>query len=171
VKLRTWLLKKGCQPQIDAVVRNVDKRNALSGITNYSGQAYDIRFIGDAKSSYSEEVIFESDIEEEALKRHMKWGKEEEFWRFEYNYRSSVASAIHRKMKILCQIPGADKTPEKRTEGEKWALRDLEHRRWNAYMRSEGFTYAEKRNNLAKTHHCLVPFDELSLEEQEKDDD
>ena len=74
-------------------------------------------------------------------------------------------------MKILCKIPGADKEPHERTEEEKWELRELEHRRWNAYMRLEGFTYAKKRNNLAKTHHCLVPFDELSLEEQEKDDD
>ena len=47
----------------------------------------------------------------------------------------------------------------------------MEHRRWNAYMRSEGFTYAEKRNNLAKTHNCLVTYDDLSLEEKAKDDD
>ena len=171
VKLRTWFLKRGEKPRIDAVVNNTDKKIALSGITNYSGQEYDINFIGDIKTSYSEEVIFHSDIEKEALSRHLKWGKEEDFWRFEYNYRSSVAAAIHRKMKKLCGIAGVDKEPCDRTEEELVGLRVLEHQRWNAYMRSEGFTYAPKRNNLAKTHHCLVPFGELSLEEQKKDDD
>lgn len=171
VKLRSWFLKSGNFPKMDVVVRNADKKKALQGIKNYSGQEYKIHFIGDTTSSYSEEVIFESDIEKEALERHMKWGKEEEFWRFEYNYRSSIASAIHRKMKVLCRIPGIEKIPEERTDSEKRIIRELEHRRWNAYMRSEGFSYAEKRNNLAKTHHCLVPFDELSLKEQEKDDD
>ena len=171
VKLRTWFLKRGEMPRIDAVVNNTDKKEALEGITNYSGQEYNIHFIGDTDTSYSEEVIFHSDIEKQALERHLKWGKEEEFWRFEYNYRSSVASAIHKKMKDLCEIPGVEKNPNDRTDEERRNLRILEHQRWNAYMRSEGFTYAEKRNNLAKTHHCLVPFDELPLKEQEKDDD
>lgn len=170
-KMRSWLLKRGQFPKIDAIVKNADKKKALEGVTNYSGQEYEIDFIGDTVTSYSEEVIFESDIEMEALKRHLKWGKEEEFWKFEYNYRSSVASAIHKKMKTLCKIPGIEKEPSERTDTERRNLRVLEHRRWNAYMRSEGFTYAEKRNNLAKTHHCLVPFDELPLKEQEKDDD
>lgn len=171
VKLRSWLLKNGHTPRIDAVVRNSDKKEALSGITNFSGQEYDIHFIGDIDSSHSEKVIFESDIEMAALERHLRWGEEEAFWKYEYNYRSSIASAIHKKMKIGCKIPGIEKELEQRSEQEKWALRELEHRRWNAYMRSEGFVYAKERNNLAKTHHCLVPFDELSLKEQEKDDD
>ena len=101
----------------------------------------------------------------------MKWGEEEQFWKYEYNYRSSIASAIHRKMKILCKMSGIEKPIEQRTEEEIWALRELEHRRWNAYIRSEGYTYAEERNNLAKTHHCLIPFYDLPLKEQKKDDD
>lgn len=171
VKLRSWFEKEGVNPQIDALVRDTDKVNALKGITNYSGQEYNINFIGDLKNSYSERVILESDVEEVALERHMKWGEEEAFWKYEYNFRSSIASAIHRKMKILCKIPGADQSPEEREDDAKWALRILEHRRWNAYMRTEGYVYAEKRNNIAKTHHCLVKFADLSLKEQEKDDD
>ncbi|MEE1086666.1 MAG: hypothetical protein U0L05_05810 [Schaedlerella sp.] len=171
VNLRTLLEKKGMDARIDAVVYNVDKKEALSGITNYSGQPYKINFIGDIRSSYSEDVILVSEIEAIALARHLKWGQEEEFWKYEYNYRSSVASAIHRKLKIECGISGADKPVGERTEEELWALRELEHRRWNAYIRSEGFTYAPVRNNLAKTHHCLVAFDKLSQKDQEKDDD
>ena len=79
-------------------------------------------------------------------------------------------------MKSLCNIPGIDKAPSERTEEELWAIRRLEHCRWNAYMRSEGYSYGgtverEGRNDLAKLHNCLVPFDELPLSEQEKDDD
>lgn len=176
VKLRTIFERMGYSPVIQAVVYNSDKKEALTGITNFKGQSYDVDFIGDMNSSYSEAVILDSDVEEEALKRHLMWGQEDEFWRFDYNYKSSVASAIHRKMKLLCGVPGADKAPADRTEPELWNLRILEHCRWNAYMRSEGYVYGgtvEKsgRNDLAKKHNCLVPFDELPLKEQEKDDD
>ncbi len=171
VRIRSWLAKYDIWPVIDAIVYNTDKKRALQGIRNYSGQEYDIHFIGDLESSYSEKVILESDVEAEALQRHMKWGEEDQFWKYEYNYRSSMASAIHKKMKILCKIPGADKPVEERTPEEREGLRVLEHNRWNAYMRSEGYTYDEVRNNLAKTHHCLVEFEKLSLKEQMKDDD
>ena len=171
VNLRSWFEKEGMHPQIDAIVFDTEKKKALEGITNYSGQEYKIRFVGDIETSYSEEVILDSDVEEAALERHKKWGEEEAFWKFEYNYRSSVASAIHHKMKILCGIPGADKSPEEREEKDRQALRILEHRRWNAYMRTEGFSYASTRNNLAKTHPCLVEFEELSEKEKAKDDD
>lgn len=79
-------------------------------------------------------------------------------------------------MKILCKITGAEKAAAERTEQERSELRRLEHRRWNAYMRSEGYVYGgtvEKsgRNDLAKTHNCIVPFDALPIVEQKKDDD
>jgi len=176
VKLRAIFERMKYTPVIQAVVYNSEKKDALTDIKNFKGTPYNIEFIGDMKSSYSEEVILDSDVEEEALKRHMKWGDESEFWRYDYNYKSSIASAIHRKMKILCEIPGIEKEPKDRTEKELWNLRILEHCRWNAYMRSEGYCYGgtvEKsgRNDLAKMHNCLVPFNELPLKEQEKDDD
>ncbi len=175
VKLRAVFERKGYKPVIQAVVSNSDKKEALSGITNFKGQSYAIDFIGDTNSSYSRNVILGSDIEEEAKKRHMLWGSENEFWQYNYNYKSSIASAIHKQMKIFCGMPGVEKDPKDRDEKELWALRVLEHRRWNAYMRSEGYVYGgtvEKsgRNDLAKMHNCLVPFSELPLKEQEKDD-
>lgn len=171
VQLRSWFERQGLHPVIDAIVSDTDKKNALTGVKNRSGQKYDINFIGDIENSFSEKVILEQDVEAKALERHMKWGKKEDFWKYEYNYRSSIASAIHRKMKIECGIAGADVEPSKREETAKWALRDLEHRRWNAYMRTEGYTLAETRNNMAKTHTCLIPFEDLSEEEKQKDDD
>ena len=94
----------------------------------------------------------------------------ESFWRYDYNYRSSVASVIHSKMKKECNIPGSTKSISERTDAEKRFFRELEHKRWNAYVRSDGFVYAPIRDKLAKTHNLLVPFDKLTYEEQIKDD-
>ena len=141
VKLRAEFERMGHKPIIQALVCNSDKKEALSGVTNFKGQEYAIDFIGDMNSSYSREVILGSDIEEEAKKRHMLWGSEKEFWQYNYNYKSSIASAIHKKMKILCGMPGIEQDPKDRSEKDLWALRVLEHRRWNAYMRSEGYVF------------------------------
>lgn len=171
VKLRALYERLGVSPAIQAVVYNSDKRKSLVGVKNFKGQEYAIDFIGDWESCYTEKVILNSKLEEVALQRHLKWGDERDFWQFDYNRKSSVASAIHREMKRLCHIPGIEKEPTLRTPEEREAIRVLEHCRWNAYMRSEGYVYGEKRNDLAQTHNCLVPFKELSLKEQEKDDD
>ena len=171
IKLRMLFEQIGIKPRIHAVVESSDRKKALEGITNYSGQAYDVEYVGATNEMYSYDNIINSDLEREALNRHLCWGEEPEFWKFEYNYRSSMASALHKRMKKACGIPGISKKPSERTEEEKQALRLMEHRRWNAYMRSQGYVYNEKRNNLAKTHHCLVTFDLLSQKDKEKDDD
>lgn len=176
MKLRSILSRNGCYPHIQAVVYNSDKAEALKGVTNFRNIKYDIDFIGDLNSSYDEKVILHLDMEEEALSRHMRWGSETSFWQYDYNYKSSVASTIHRKMKKLCGIPGIEKSPQDRDAGELQAIRVLEHNRWNAYMRSEGYVYGgttepKGRNDIAKTHNCLVPFAQLPPKEQIKDDD
>ncbi len=176
VKLRAMFIRQGYNPKIQAVIYDNDIKEALAGVRNYNNQEYNIDFIGDIESSYTEKVILGSDLEHIALERHLKWGAEEKFWQYDYNYKSSIASAIHKKMKLLCGITGIDKALENRSDEEKVALRVLEHRRWNAYMRSEGYVYSgsiEKasRNDLAKQHNCLVAFDKLPLKEQKKDDD
>ncbi len=222
VKLRTLFAQKGWMPKIQAVIYDSERKQALAGITNYKGQPYAIDFIGDMKASYNCSTIMKSDLEEQALARHMKWvikafeekkqalerkmaqvqqsqqekqtleteleqlqqqfqqekiEAENAFWQYDYNYSSSVASAIHYKAKCDCEIPGILQNPNDRTEEARWALRRIEHRRWNAYMRTEGYISSghshdpSTRNVLAKKHHCLAPFDKLPLSEQEKDDD
>ena len=80
-------------------------------LCNHRKQGYDISFVGDIESAYSRDAVLFSELEKVALARHMKWGAEEEFWRIEYCYRSSIASAIHKKYKLYCGVPGAEKSP------------------------------------------------------------
>ena len=135
VNLRMYFERMKIRPVIQAVVYSSQQKRALEGITNYRGQAYGIEFVGDVESSYTEKVVIDSELESAALKRHLKWGKEEEFWTYEYNYRSSTASAIHMKARVECGIPGADKAEDDLTVEERDVIEKLEHRRWNAYMR------------------------------------
>jgi len=180
MKLRMLYKRKGIEPVIQAVIYQTEKKNILGGIRNYKKQEYNIDFVGDMRTTFSEQVIMNSELEEKALARHTKWGNTKEaidaFWQYSYNYKSSVASAIHYKMKLLCRVPGADQKPDDREESARVALRVLEHCRWNAYMRSEGYVYSgsddpSTRDDLAKKHPCLIPFSRLSPEEQRKDDD
>lgn len=175
VNLRVCFERMGIQPTIQAIVYNDQQKKALSGIENFKKQPYDIEFIGDIQSSYSEDVILDSDLEENALQRHLKYNNNpEEFWSYEYNYRSSMASAIHMKARIKCGIPGAGKREEELTGEEKHIIEVLEHRRWNAYMRAEGYIYSgsedpASRNDLGKMHHNLVAFASLTEEDKRKD--
>ena len=174
INLRMNFERMGIAPVIQAIVYNSQQKRALTGLKNFRGQDYRIDFIGDIESSYTEEVIIDSELEEDALRRHLKWGKEDEFWTYEYCYRSSMASAIHMKARIKCGILGADKCESELTDGERRNIEILEHRRWNAYMRAEGYVHSgsrdkASRNDLGKMHHDLVPFNELTEEEKRKD--
>ncbi|MBE6960792.1 MAG: hypothetical protein E7448_08770 [Ruminococcaceae bacterium] len=169
VKLRMYFERLRIHPVIQAIVYNSQQKKALEGIKNYRGQDYDIQFIGDIEEAFTEAVIMGSELEEDALRSHMKWGSEEEFWAYEYNYRSSIASAIHRVARVQCHIPGAGKREAELTVEERDIIEDLEHRRWNAYMRAEGYIYSgskdkSSRNDLAKMHNDLVDFGSLSDE-------
>ena len=174
VRLRMYFERLHIHPVIQAIVYNTQQKEALAGICNCRGQAYDIQFVGDLESIYTERMILNSELESKALERHLKHGKEETFWTYEYNYRSSMATAIHREARIFCGIPGAHKTEEALTLEERDIIEPLEHRRWNAYMRSEGFVYSgskeeSSRNDLGKMHNDLVHFEDLSEEERRKD--
>jgi len=173
-EMRVLCERLGKHRRIQSAVYDSAKVSALESVTDYRGHRYDLDFIGDLRTSFSAQVIINSELEKKALERHLRWGDEREFWRYEFNYRSSIASAIHAKARIACGIDGADVPPEERTEAQIDTICRLEHNRWNAYMRSEGFVYSgstekSSRNDLAKMHNCLVPFDTLSRAEQLKD--
>ena len=160
VALRTHFERMGISPVIQSVVHDSQKKQMLKDVKNYKGQRYSIEWIGDLESSYSENVIMPSKLEKTALAIHLRYGEEETFWKYEYNYRSSMTSAIHMKARKTCGIPGADKPENELSEEEQTALGCLEHRRWNAYMRTEGYCYGEPRNDLGKVHPDLCSYQE-----------
>lgn len=173
-RLRVLMEQMGRHPHITTIVKDSHVNKGLQNIHNFKGQEYDIDFIGALDQMYSEKAIIGSDLEREALKRHLKWGDEDDFWKYEYNYQSSIATTIHTKMKKYCGISGAGKREEELTVKERDFLEKLEHRRWNAYMRSEGYIYSGdpdscSRNDLGKMHHNLMPYSLLSEEDKRKD--
>lgn len=164
----------GSKPLIKTLLQNEAESEALASAANYRGQPYAIESINGLAAANFEELMLGSELEKIALERHLKWGKEDEFWNYEYNYRSSMASAIHSKARVLCGVPGADKPEDQRTIEERDGIEVLEHRRWNTYMRSEGYVYSGSpdratRNDLGKMHHDLIPFEQLSEEDKRKD--
>lgn len=176
VYLRQYFLQRHCpDPTIQAIVYDSQNRNILRDAENWKKQRYNIEFIGAREEVYSERVILRQDLEEDALVTHKSYGGSiEDFYRFEYNYNSSMASALHRRLRHRLNIADFDKTEEDLTEEERELVECLEHRRWNAYMRAEGYVYSgspdkKSRNDLGMMHHDLVPFDELSEEEKRKD--
>lgn len=48
-------------------------------------------------------------------------------------------------------------------------LARLEHERWMAEKQQAGWRHGQKKDNEAKTHPCLVTYDQLPPDEQEKD--
>lgn len=174
VQLRMLFERAGIHPIIQAILYDSRRKTAMTNITNFRNQPYDIEFVGDLQSSYAENSIIHSSLEEQALQRHLKWGSAADFWNYEYHYRSSMAAALHMQARIHCGIPGAE-LPEEEMQGEaKIRFEMLEHRRWNAYMRSEGYVYsgspdANSRNDLAKMHHNLVDYDTLPEADKRKD--
>lgn len=167
LRIRTLTERAGLHPAIYTVISSSEKKSMIEGAVNFKGQSYDIKVIGDIKTAYSKNEIMMSDVEAAALSLHNKDYPEESFHRFEYNHHSSCARAIHRKA---------------RKELERLGLRDkdacdapmLEHVRWNAYTRGEGYVYSgstdrESRSDMAKTHNCLVNYSQLSDSYKEKD--
>ena len=149
---------------------------------------YNIRFIGDVKTSYSLRNVEQNELEYVGLACHMHWAevcvshddetlndfaklkadwqeRESQYNTYEYNRRSSMAQAMHLMARtLLCEACSMDE------------LIVNEHNRWNAYMRSDGYTVSPKVNDerlpkdtVAKIHPCLVPFAKLKDSEREKD--
>ena len=173
--MRALSIRYGFPSSIQSVVRNSEISNILSSATNHKGQTYDIDYIGDLQLAYSEHIIINSELETIARDRHVRSGYDEElFWRYEYYYRSSVASEVQKQARNYCHVRGTDKLNEhdkdKLTAEEIDFLRCLEHCRWNAFTRGEGYICGIETDHLAKTHKCLVSYYDLPPEIQALDD-
>ncbi len=161
-------------PPIFAVVYSPIKNDIFSsngGLRSFRGTDYGIGFIGSMKERYSLDAIEQRAIEEEGLKCHLKWSNTSDeveenkalYEKYEYYRRSSISEAIHTKFRNgLGIIPNECDVPN-----EIIAL--YEHRRWNAYIRAEGYVFGLKKDDIAKTHPDLIPYDKLSKERRDID--
>ena len=117
---------------------------------------------------YSEEVIEQTELEEKGLKCHLRWSKTVEdkaenlllYNTFEYYRKSSMSEVLYSELRRSLGIELVH---------DEELVSDYEHRRWNAYMRTEGYVYNKTRDYIAKTHPSLIVFDDLSQAEKDKD--
>ena len=161
-------------PIIQAILYDKKNQEILNHAHNRKGQAFGIEFINSLEEVYSEKVILSLEREKEALATHAQYGGDtDSFYRYSYNYNSSVASALHRSLRRKLGLAFSEEELMNDKEKRDF-LEHIEHRRWCAYMLAEGYVYSgspykESRDDLAKMHHNLVPFDALSEEDKRKD--
>ena len=201
-------------PAINAVVYSTEKNEALCSaseevdgercpaLRDIKGNDYGIRFIGNRRLRYTMRIIEQPALERQALKCHLLWGDtpaaRASFNRFEYNRRSSIANAVHEEMRralglTLISEEGLTGEALEQAHAHNLALDILEHRRWNAFVRCEGYvapapardaegqpmtvTLSDGRvipvltakDDMIKVHRDLVPFDDLPQVEKDKD--
>lgn len=96
-----------------------------------------------------------------------------------------LAEQAHEANRVLClsngdasQVLWADTDKETKVSAIKGVLRILQddsttheasHASWMENKLANGWTYGENKDEAAKTHPCLVPYDQLPLHEQLKD--
>jgi len=172
-KLDTKATKEGISPQEAARLRY----NAQASY-RVADHLPHIELIGDINEVYSYDTINTSLlIEHNGWISHMMWAgvtndewdkHSHAFWNNEYYYTSSIPVPIHWRARRMLGLPGAD--PISREDSHSESLSRLEHARWNAFLRSEGFIQGTVKDlTVAKTHPLLCPFDDLPDAEKNKD--
>ena len=186
----------GQKPDIETVIYDSHAADVMSekwegdstlenerGVTNFKNEPYRIHMIGSLKQLYSVDVMLNStlvQLAEESNARYAQYVYEDglekaealaeperskmlaavekqkadnlrAFYKYDYNYSSTLARIIHERKSTKLGL----KNPE------------CEHRRWNAYMRGEGYIFSgsldsSSRNDLAKLHHNLIPYKDLT---------
>ena len=101
----------------------------------------------------------------------------------DFQKRSNYAAADHLLTKARLMLPEADVTAltpevcreaaarfEALTEDERQPCRRIEHDRWMLFHALYNWRYAPRRNNDAREHPLMVPYDALSEADRRKDD-
>lgn len=157
-------------PPIFAVVYSISKTQAVSigGLKNMCDQDYGITFIGSILSRYSIATIEQNELEEKGKQCHLHWVDHTDearaeaiatYNKYEYYRKSSMAEAIY----LMCREKWV-------TESDPEVLAEYEHKRWSAFMRAEGYIGSSgEKDNVAKTHPKLIPYQSLTPEERKKD--
>lgn len=171
---RLNLNEKSKIPQIFATIVNDKKAdiiNSFGGLKNFRNVSYDINIIGNIRTEYSSEIIEQNEFEEKGLKCHLRWANTVNeinnsiytYNKYEYYRKSSISEVLYSELRQSLNISLTD---DKKNND---IISEYEHRRWNAYMRTEGYVYNKEKNDIAKTHPSLIPYKNLSKHEKDKD--
>ena len=108
--IRNWLIQDHKYPDIETVIYDSSLKKRIAA--EFAKQ--EINIIGDLDSFYSEGVVINSEFANRGLEVHRRWdtGAEAEnnFYMNDYNYYSSLASALHRNLRE--QITAHEQTAE-----------------------------------------------------------
>ncbi len=174
-----------------SIVTELFRYNAVKGsvYARVSVPVEGITVFGSAEEIWTPELITKASLNRMAMElneiyRAQTGGKAAE-WKdlSSFTRRSNLASADHLPVKVRILLPdvhGTEFTPDtyrqayeafRRTGGdERERLRMIEHERWVRFHLMNGWSYAPVRNNIARQHPLLVPYEELSVPDREKDD-
>jgi hypothetical protein len=191
--LRRDLARQGEYPQILVVSSN---SRAILGALNQAEDMFvadnidqfpRIQTMGDVSDVFSYESIIRSEVETLGLLTHLQWAEWEspdlvktlpayvqKFWEDEYFYNASICVPVHWRARHTLGIPGLD-LPVDASDQERQQATDflsrLEHARWNAFMKSEGFIYGTQKDiHVARTHPSIVDFAHVKPQDKKKDD-
>lgn len=152
-----WECFKKAYPEIADVSAVPDKNEIFYLVERDNSPSSDFHKItvtqADYEKALSEEVPVNYEAEQIAEKIFHLWsGGKGNIRESASDYHTSMMSAIFWL---------ARKKDGKSLKITEQNMR-LEHRRWNAYMRSLGYVTGKVRDSSAKTHPCLVGYDDLS---------
>jgi len=150
-----------------------------------SKSPYKFKTFGNYEETYNS-IQGNSNLEKQAIKLHLSYNANDtelrEYNKIEYNKKSSRATALHLKYKLYPFITNCQNNKYNSNEisailKDKNILMEIaesEHRRWIAYLRTEGYELANKevvqryfsktgkiREHFLKMHPALVDWDSL----------
>lgn len=176
---RDHIAKSRPIPLVHAVVYSSIKSKILAregGFKSTKGEDYGIRVIGSMRERYSLALIEQEELERQGLELHKRWcgvhATPEQiaeavrtYEKYEYNRRSSISQAVHRLLRQrlgMVTIEGDEKNNR--------LIEAMEHKRWNAYMRAEGYIQMSEKDDIARTHSDLIPATALNPSQRKKDE-
>jgi hypothetical protein len=94
-----------------------------------------------------------------------------------------IARMCHQTNKAWCELNGdnSQKSGTKHNNGKETAIKgvefkldnpdaghDAQHNAWMADKIADGWVYGEEKDEMLKTHHCIVAFEKLPEFQQKK---
>ncbi|MBQ6450701.1 MAG: hypothetical protein IJJ29_02125 [Solobacterium sp.] len=176
---------------------NLDRVTQLLKYTPVNGTVYAITDIqvpgsvsfGTLEEIWTPELVMRTKLNQTAMRLHEIYrresGNKAKPWQelSSFTRRSNLASADHLPVKIRILLHDETiREPDKKTyakayeaflqadENTRRKYEEIEHIRWMRFHLMNGWQYAPVRNDQLRRHPLLCPFNDLSAEEQAKDD-